>query len=324
MNHFMIRLFLCLCLSLPLLAQNDAPRRKGKLLRTEVRKTDTASDFTCALKKTEGYLPCLTLRRRTVLTHHEVKVFEALREVRKEEPKDAGPIPHASLSYEVIPGETIEGEETLRTEEIDKGPLANAEITVQGVAGKTDAEGLYIDGEQHLLNLFDDMKTRSLTIKVTHGELGEQLMNITRELIIPIDSQIVATQEHTTDIIKSLGLDFVQQKAPSHDGLILSVRVPEKIHPGERISIMVTVENQGSKLASNLLARSFSREAWLNGRLFYFGTVQPNSKQSFTRIFRVPEQLPNNACFATIASWDVLGPLPKQQQHFGLMVAREP
>ena len=148
-------------------------------------------------------------------------------------------------------------------------------------------------------------------------------MNITRELIIPSDAQVVANQEHTTDILKSLGLDFVQQKGPGHDGLTLSVRVPEKIHPGERISIMVTVENNGNKVASNLLARSFSREPWLNGRLFYFGTVQPNSKQSFMRVFRVPEQLPNNACFATIASWDVLGPLPKQQQHFGLTVARE-
>ena len=75
--------------------------------------------------------------------------------------------------------------------------------------------------------------------------------------------------------------------------------------------ITVKVVNNGSKQTSCLLGRSFSRMQDLNGRLFYFGSIEPGNTARFTRYFKVNDGELAGRAFLDIRfsdSWSVLKP----------------
>jgi hypothetical protein len=92
------------------------------------------------------------------------------------------------------------------------------------------------------------------------------------------------------------------------------VSAPAAAAPGDVVKVTVTASNDGSRQISSLMGRTFSREPWANGRMFYFGGLKPGEKRSFTRLFTVPADIAAEACFVTVGFWDLLGTVPGNAQ----------
>lgn len=291
-------------------ATADRPRRRGRLLRTEVRKTERQDGFDCQMLSTQGSFPLLQITRKTLLTHHEVQVFEAVMEVAREN-KGEGITIRGTVDYEVIPGEVLEGEWTTREELVDNGPFAETEFEVHGQRWRTDRDGQIVDTAQVLLRTFDDLRTMTTELTITHATLGAKKMTISRNLLRRAESR-GADRAASFDLLEMLGLDFIQHRFPARDGLSLTVSAPAAASAGDVVTITVTASNDGNQQVSSLLGRSFSRETWANGRMFYFGGLKPGEKRSFTRLFTVPENIKTGACFVTIGFWDLQGTVPDQ------------
>ncbi len=288
----------------------DRPRRRGRLLRTEVRKTERQDGFECRMLPTSGSFPFLQITRKTLLTHHEVQIFEVVREVARQNKGDGITI-RGTVDYEVIPGEVLEGEWTTREELVDNGPFAETDFEIFGQRWRTDRDGQIVDTAQVLVRAFDDLRTMTVELTITHATLGVKKMTVSRNLLRRAES-VGADRGASYDLLEVLGLDFLQHRLPGRDGLTMEVSAPAAASAGDVVKITVTASNGGNQQVSTLLGRSFSRETWANGRMFYFGGLKPGEKRSFTRLLTVPEDIKAGACFVTVGFWDLLGTLPDQ------------
>ncbi|HQL86420.1 MAG: hypothetical protein GX574_07100 [Lentisphaerae bacterium] len=289
----------------------NRPHRRGRLLRTEVRKTERKDGFECQMLPAPGSFPLLQFTRKTLLTHHEVQVFEVVKEVAREN-KGEGITIRGTVDYEVIPGEVMEGEWTTREELVDNGPFAEADFEIFGQRWRTDQDGQIVDTAQALLRPFDDLRTMSTELTITHASMGTQKMTISRNLLRRVES-VSTDRTASVDLLEMLGLDFLQHRLPGREGLTLEVSAPATASAGDVVKITVTASNGGNQQVSSLLGRSFSKEAWGNGRMFYLGGLKPGEKRSFTRLLTVPEDIKAGACFITVGFWDLLGTLPVGQ-----------
>lgn len=289
-------------------ASADRPHRRGRLLRTEVRKTERLDGFECRMLPTQGSFPFLQITRKTLLTHHEVQIFEVVREVARQN-KGEGITIRGTVDYEVIPGEVMEGEWTTREEWVDNGPFAETEFDILGQRWRTDRDGQIVDTAQVLLRGFDDLRTMTSELIITHATLGAKKLTIARNMLRRAESR-GDDRGASFDLLEMLGLDFLQHRLPGRDGLTMDVSSPTAASAGDIVKITVTASNDGNQQVSSLLGRSFSRETWANGRMFYFGGLKPGEKRSFTRLLTVPEDIKAGACFMTIGFWDVLGTVP--------------
>lgn len=327
-------------------ADGEPVFHRGKLLRVESRRVEKDPAFSCSLAVTQPSFVKLKFTSLTILTHHEVGIYEALREIVREKDKDGIALPGAT-EYQIMPDMTLEGEQTTRIEIQKNGPLSNETFSILGQKFVTDEQGEIVDRNQQYLAIFDNESTMSHTLRIAHDTLGEQSIIITRYLIKRKSPQTPGEENVARwDILDAFQLDFSQQTVSGRQGISFTAcikpaaavaetkdNIPDSADqaavaatavPGERIAIDVTASNAGPQAVSNLIAGCFSRHAWLNGKLFYFGKLGPGQSVTFTRVINVPADAPNQPCHLAIAFWDILGPYPDQQQSLCLDIRPKP
>ena len=298
-------------------AQTKEPRR-GKYLRTEIRKTDKKEDFSFTLVDSSASLPCFAFRYKTILTHHEVRIYEMLMEVVRENAGKADPTERTIVDYILVPDKVFEGEKSTREEIVDAGPMVNRKISFDNKTVNTDAKGYYFDSRQELVSKFDDLRVKEIRVVAGCDDLGAKSLTITRNMIRRDVPKLpgVAVEE-TPDLLEAFGLDFHQLKQSSPDGVKVKVTAPSQAKAGDIISITVEVANDGPKPVGNLIARSFSSESSLSDKMFYFGNIQPGKKVSFMRLVTLPER--KDTIFYAVGFWNVLGVAPKLEQRLSIV-----
>ncbi len=315
-----------LTLSISARGEVKEPRR-GKFLRNEITKTDTRHEFTIELEKSkDGQLgmPVLEFKKITILTLHEVPIYEKLIEIVHEN-AGQGITERGNVEYRLVPDEFFKGEETLREviEEV-KPPLAETELKASlGNSNwtiTTDKDGKYIDSSQRLLEVFDNLRIKSSELVMTHNELGSKSLTLTRNLLKRETANMPdSDNQSSSDILEAFGQDYTQLRLSNADGLRTSVIAPAKAGPGEAIAITVKIENKGDKSICNLMGRSFSSDSSLNGKMFYFGSIAPGKKSSFTRIVKLPESK-GRVCYVSVGFWTILGTAQKNECRFSIEI----
>lgn len=294
-------------------------RRRGKYLRTEVIKTDKTDSFSLSLGQGQASFPCLEFKSISVLKHHEVRLYEVLLEVVNEN-KGEGITPRGSIEYILVPGETYKGEKSEREEIVVNGPLADTMLTINGKSVMTDNKGVYLDSSQWILAHFDDMRQKSLNLVAEHKTLGKKNLVITRNLIKRESAEMPDVPQATGgDLLDSFRQNYTQLRISGVDGMKVTFTAPEKGKAGETIVLTAQVSNAGSRPICNLLGRTFCSDSGIDGKMFYFGTIQPGNKVVFSRLVTLPEKKAG-PYFGCLAFWSILGPAPAKMCNFKIDV----
>lgn len=298
---------------------------RGNFLRTELRKVDRHELYLCTLSANRESFPSIYLRRQFKMTYHEVQIYETLERTLLEA-DDAVPKTVSSYQYRLVPGELWEGEVTMRQETIEAGPFANESFLVNGKLLRSDQQGIikadYNSGLQ-ILEHFDDFNQREMPLLIEHASLGSQSLNIFRSMPKRPQSDVRNLDEDgSNEFLSSMKLDFMQRSSEPerHKLQVECFFSAPAIEPGKDYEITVTVSNMGDKESSCLLARSFSRQDWLDGRLFYFGAIAPGASLSFSRQFSAAKNLKVEHCFVALAFSDSWGEMPAMQKNLKLPV----
>ena len=289
-------------------------RKRGNPLRDEVVSSAKYPTFSMELVAGTGSIPVLQFVVQERIAEQCVRIYEAVLEVVKDNPQ--GPLaPNGNLEIKQLPGETIRGETFERERVENAGPLANTTLLLNGKKVTTDANGLVVDSSQWLLEQFDNLRIREVALIAEHGKYGRKTLVVTRSIIRKSDAQVPGMAgTPTIDLLQAMKLDFTQLRNSSVAGLEASISAIPKGMPGEIVPITVQVQNNGKLPVSNLIARSFSSEPALNGKMFYFGMVKPGAKATFTRMITLPQK--DQERFATIAFWSALGASPEHSLDF--------
>ena len=80
------------------------------------------------------------------------------------------------------------------------------------------------------------------------------------------------------------------------------------------MKITIDIANHGTQPIGTVLIRAFSREPWLNGKMFYFGNIAPGKKASFTREAAVPDDKRTEVSHVAFAEWNLLGNQPEKPE----------
>jgi len=262
---------------------------RGAIDHTSAESVRQQADFDVTLAPARDGSVCLRFTRIEITTSRVTRFYEKYIEY-----KIPGETDPSKNRKELLPGEYIPvpGEE--KTESRVLGPLAAATLDIAGTSVTTDAGGVVCDTGEMILGQFDRQKladNAEVTLRISHAELGEKRLTITRK-----------------KLLEALGIPQDVQGATSDEGLRAQVRLdPVAPHAGDRVRVTLLVENQGLKPMAKVIGRTFSRHAWLNGRNFYLGTVLPQSKRAFVRTVSVPATLPASdaAVFATLGIWNL-------------------
>ncbi len=238
----------------------------------------------------------MDVRLRTVV---EVPVYEKV--IQYIDEHSDSPLP---VRQEVVPGEFLEGKPRSRNEHAVPGPLAHAEILVNGTRAVTDARGRYVDAAGRILALFDPPGIKQATVTVAAPPRRSALLRITRRALLD-----------------ALGVDERIGPAGPHRRLRFRVECPKKAAPGSDFEIAVTAENLEKSPVWAVQARSFSRHGWLGGRNFYFGRIAAESRRRFRRRIHVPAAAEPGVYYAAIGFWDWLGPLPERAVPLAVRIA---
>ena len=293
-------------------------KRRGRFVEEQLERKEEAPSYAVGLEKTTGSLPVLAFRKQTIQTFHMVKMYETILEVATLD-DTKGSVYRERVEPQVVPGELMAGERFTKTETIDAGPFANETFRIGDIEITTDKDGLVVDTHQRLLAPFDQIAHNSAEIKVTHATMGEKKIVITRDLLkkpTAVQKAVDAEALPTYDVLESLGLDFTQLRQNGKDGLVISYKVPESVKAGETVKITIDIANHGTLPIGTVLVRAFSREPWLNGKLFYFGNIAPGKKASFTREIVVPDDKRTEVSHVAFAEWNLLGNQPEKTQTF--------
>ncbi len=298
-------------------------KRRGRYVRTDVEKTVDKDSFSVELScSTTGSLPVLTFKGQTIRTIHEVKMYETLIET-PHSAAETGPVFREKNEIKVVPGEFMPGERSERIEIIDGKPLPNEDFSINGIfIFKTDADGNCLDKKQRILVFMDDLSVNSCTLTFKHDKLGEKEFVLTRELLKrsnqPRTVKPTPDTIPTVDILEAFGLDFTQLRSIGREGLELKIDLPEGAQPNTIITATVTATNKGNRTIGTLMVRTFSREGWLDGKMFYFGNLEPGKTMTFSRQFLVPDKAAAEASHVAFAVWNLLGRQQDQLQAFRL------
>ena len=92
--------------------------------------------------------------------------------------------------------------------------------------------------------------------------------------------------------------------------------LPAYVIPGETLEVTVTVSNPATTAVGNLILGTFSRDDWLDGKLFYIGYLGPGEKRSFMRLFQVPKNPSSTTSHVELVSWDIVRAQPDRSHHF--------
>lgn len=298
-----------LCLAFPLLAQSSGNKRRGKFLRTEVRRRDVTQSYEVKAAPAKGSFPQFVFKKILIVTIHEVKLYETVVETVTAN-DGAGITPVGSVGYVVVPGEYIEGEESQRIERKFDGVMKLELFTLNGKAYTTDENGIWTDEAQTVLSAFDRMRTKTVELRFSHKEYGDAVLELSRNFIkreIPVIPGTENTQP--TDLLEALGMDFSQLKQCSDEGISVNVISNKTAKPGEVVALTVEVKNNGLRSVSNVIGRSFTSTPGLDGKMFYYGLMLPGQKRSFSRLLTMPQR--KGPCYIRLAFWSVCGPMNK-------------
>lgn len=298
-----------LCLAFPLLAQQPDNKRRGRYLRTEVRRRDVAETYEVKAVPAKGSFPQFVFKKILVLTIHEVKVYETVMETVTAN-DGSGITPVGSVNYVVIPGEYIEGDETQRVERKYDGVLKMELFTLNGKAYTTDENGIWTDESQTVLAAFDRMRTKNVEFRFSHKEYGEAALELSRNFIKREMPVLPGTEKaQPTDVLEALGMDFSQLKLCSDEGISVQATYNKTAKPGEVLALTVEVKNNGLRSVSNVIGRSFTSTPGLDGKMFYYGLLLPGQKRSFSRLVTMPQR--KGPCYIRLAFWSICGPVNK-------------
>ena len=298
-----------LCLAFPLLAQQPDNKRRGRYLRTEVRRRDATETYEVKAVPAKGSFPQFVFKKILVLTIHEVKLYETVMETVTAN-DGSGITPVGSVNYVVIPGEYIEGDETQRVERKYDGVLKMELFTLNGKAYATDENGIWTDESQTVLAAFDRMRTKNVEFRFSHKEYGEAVLELSRNFIKREMPVLPGTEKaQPTDVLEALGMDFSQLKLCSDEGISVQATYNKTAKPGEVLALTVEVKNNGLRSVSNVIGRSFTSTPGLDGKMFYYGLLLPGQKRSFSRLVTMPQR--KGPCYIRLAFWSICGPANK-------------
>lgn len=323
--------FLAVCLFLAaswtLNAQIPPHKRRGKLLNTEVVKVQDQTSFDVVLEQRQNapfpYFKVYKIINRTV---HLINVYETVLFLPRETALNQ-PFEMDQNEPTVVPNEFIRANPSLRHETVFNGPFANETFNFNGVKLTTDQHGCAADSTHLLFTLLDDLNHNATDIAVSHPEYGTKTFSFTRLVLRPPMQETPAYRVRdpraTMDVLEAMGLDFSTTAKAGKTPLSITCNAPANVVPGELISLTVSVTNTGDKLAGNVILCSFSRETWLDGKLFYIGNLQPGQTRSFSRLAVVGDNLPTTIT-AAIASWDTFQANPKNACFVTMQRQRRP
>lgn len=309
---------------LPLAAQEKS---RGNFLRTEIRKTEKREQYVCALKPGADFFPCLQFKRQFHFIYHEVRIYEMLERINLDG-DDNTPKTTGSYQFRLLPGEFWEGESNTRNEIKESGFFANETFLINGKALQTDEQGIISANAKSrldILEFFDNLNKRQLDLDIEHVLLGNRKLSIYRTMPRrPKTDEKTLEEDVLNDLLVAFNLDFYQRTSePERQKLKVEYFFNTlDIQPGEFFTIIIKITNEGTRETSCLLGRTFSRESWLNGKLFYFGAIAPGNTQTFSRTFQPDQTLKVEHCFAALAFSDSWGELPRHQLNLKIPVKK--
>ncbi len=305
-------------------AFSDKIKRKGRFIRSEVEKVDESTSFMVTLAISEATsFPVIKIHKMTLRTIHEVKIFETVVDTINNQ-ADGNLRDYRNLL--VLPDEFIKDDRTTREETRYEGPFKDTPFTIDGIPAITDAKGLVVDSKQQWLAKFDDLSTNSQKITVEHASYGKQDITLTRFILRPLEQVQPDFKKYdkgsTLDILEGMGHDFSVTSNTTLSAVDFKCDVPDSCVSGDVFAITVEATNNTDKTSGNLFFCTFSRDNWLDGKLFYIGNLLPGQKRSFTRLFKVPNDLRTDASDIIISSWDTNKAHPEAAKHFLIKTSR--
>lgn len=272
---------------------------RGRLLEKRVVKTETVGRLAAELAPAvEGRLR-LALTGADLVTVHEQPVYETVQEFKAENETD-----RTRIRRELVPGKLIEGAVEQRHEKRAAGPLADADVTVNGQPFRTGPDGLLTDNQELILRLLDAPKSTEVTLTVVHAKRGQAIVRLAR-----------------ADVLQALGVNVDNRRPAGQDGLQVTLTwEPREPRAGDGLRGTVQVRNAGPKFVACVETRTVSRLAWLDGRSFYIGGLEPGQARSFSRAFAVPAGQAPGECFGILGVWDLLGAVSDRNVPISLAV----
>lgn len=315
-------LFILIIVCTVQIAFAEGVKRRGKYVRTDVVDTEKTEVFAVRLKKCEGAFLQFEFRKRLKLKLHEVRMYETIEEIVHLNNGGDGITPTASSEYRIILGEFMEGEHSERIEYKDDGPLKLEAFKLNDQTYSTDINGIWIDDDQTVLSMFDDLRSKPVELVFSHQKYGTANIILSRN-IIAREAEVMPGVEapEQGDVLEKLGMNFTQLRQSVSDGLSVNVIAPSLARPGEIVPVTVEVKNSGLRSCSNLIGRSFSSVSGMEGKLFYYGVVLPGQTRTFSRLMTV--QPGAGICFCRVGFWSGQGALPKVYASFSIKVAPE-
>ena len=177
----------------------------------------------------------------------------------------------------VVPGETLEGPVELRQELVEVGLLAGASVQFDGMSGRTNREGVFIDSDQTILAIFDNLKVNRHTFIITNLRHGNCKVELTR-----------------LEMYAKLDIDYDETRSSHADQLVGEVEWDRSSYRAGDVAVLSLKVTNGSEADGiyRLLGRTVSRWPWLDGKMLYIGDLEPAESRVVSRRLVVPDDLP--------------------------------
>ena len=199
----------------------------------------------------------------------------------------------------VVPGETLEGPVESRQERVELGLLADAFVQFDGISGRTNRDGVFIDSDQTILAIFDNLKVNRHTFTIANLRHGTCKIELTR-----------------LEMNEKLGINYANTRS-SHadDQLVGEVEWDRSNYRAGDVAVLSLKVTNDSKAGGiyRLLGRSVSRWPWLDGKMFYIGDLEPTESRVVSRHLVVPDDLPEDLAvlYLRIGFCDLTGGKPQ-------------
>ncbi len=179
----------------------------------------------------------------------------------------------------VVPGETLEGPVESRQENVELGLLADASVQFDGMSGRTNREGVFIDSDQTILAIFDNLKVNRHTFIITNLRHGNCKVELTR-----------------LEMYAKLDIDYDETRSSHADQLVGEVEWDRSSYRAGDVAVFSLKVTNGSKAEGiyRLLGRTVSRWPWLDGKMLYIGDLEPAESRVVFRRLIVPDDLPDD------------------------------
>jgi len=179
----------------------------------------------------------------------------------------------------VVPGETLEGPVELRQTNVELGLLTAASVQFGGMSGRTNRDGVFIDSDQMILAIFDNLKVNHHTFTITSLRHGNCKVELTR-----------------LEMYEKLDINYEETRSSHADQLVGEVEWVRSSYRAGDVAVLSLKVTNGSKADGiyRLLGRTVSRWPWLDGKMLYIGDLEPAESRVIFRRLVVPDDLPED------------------------------